>query len=147
MLFSFHCTAVFLSVKLIPGSGFISCPPSFDNDIVLIWLICYASVCNVHLSVPLSWISQEGLEGISQIWLKSSTGLKDELNRFWWPRLKGKGHCELLENVFGHDKKSSYANSDKIHLIPFIKSLQRVWKDIDGNCNSTGWRRHTTMRW
>ena len=58
-----------------------------------------------------------------QIWYIYSLGLKDELIRFCWPKVKGQGHCELTKHISGMASNNPWTFGTNIHLDWRINSL------------------------
>ena len=44
-------------------------------------------------------ISKLSQGNVLHFWFKRSVGLVDELIQFWWSKVKGKGHCDLVKQI------------------------------------------------
>ena len=53
-------------------------------------------------SIPFLWTQylKNALTEFLRIWYTWPPGLKDEATRFWWPKVKGQGHCDLTSVPF-----------------------------------------------
>jgi len=55
------------------------------------------SVFRLSVRPSQSYLSN-ALTEFHQIWYKHSLGLKDELIRFWWSKVKGQVHCDVTKH-------------------------------------------------
>jgi len=64
--------------------------------------VFYASVCIQFSGCPYICLTRylsNAIMELLKIWHKHSLGLKDELMRFWWSKVKGQGHGDFINMV------------------------------------------------